>query len=179
MIDLYTGFVIPVPLKGETTVDIARIVENNLIKVFGPPTEISSDNAANLSGPAMKKLCTFYNIRYRNTVPYSPTSHALVEIANRYIVQLLRIFSDQFQSQWPDVICLAVLIYNSVPRPQLMGDSPYFLMFQKEPFANNEFLNINENNLDLDDYLKRSINDRNYVRLLRERLLKIREKGIQ
>ncbi len=28
MIDLYTGFVIPVPLKGETTVDIARIVEN-------------------------------------------------------------------------------------------------------------------------------------------------------
>ena len=117
MIDLYTGFVIPVPLKGETTVDIAKIVENNLIKVFGPPSEISSDNAANLSGPAMKKLCTFYNIRYRNTVPYSPTSHALVEIANRYIVQLLRIFSDQFQSQWPDVICLAALICNSVPRP--------------------------------------------------------------
>jgi hypothetical protein len=54
MIDLYTGFVIPVPLKGETTVDIARIVENNLIKVFGPPSEISSDNAANLGGPAMK-----------------------------------------------------------------------------------------------------------------------------
>ena len=176
MIDLYTGFVIPVPLKGETTVDIARIVENNLIKVFGPPSEISSDNAANLSGPAMKKLCSFYNIRYRNTVPYSPTSHALVEIANRYIVQLIRIFADQFQSQWPDVICLAALIYNSVPRPQLMGHSPFFLMFQKEPFANNEFSNVNISNLDLDDYLKRSLNDRNYVRLLRERLLKIREK---
>jgi hypothetical protein len=49
-------------------------------------------------------------------------------------------------------------------------------MFQKEPIANNEFSNVNVNNLDLDDYLKRSINDRNYVRLLRERLLKIREK---
>ncbi|MFN9906169.1 MAG: transposase family protein, partial [bacterium] len=98
MIDMYTGFVIAVPLKSETTPEIAKIVENYLIKIFGPPSEISSDNAANLTGPAIKKLCAFYNIKYRNTVPYSPTSHALVEIANRYIVQLMRIFSDQFQT---------------------------------------------------------------------------------
>jgi hypothetical protein len=73
IIDMYTGFVIAVPLKSETTLEIAKIVENYLIKIFGPPSEISSDNAANLTGPAMKKLCAFYNIKYRNTVPYSPT----------------------------------------------------------------------------------------------------------
>jgi hypothetical protein len=176
MVDMYTGFVIAVPLKSETTPEIAKVVENYLIKIFGPPSEISSDNAANLTGPAMKKLCAFYNIKYRNTVPYSPTSHALVEIANRYIVQLMRIFSDQFQTHWPNVICLATLIYNSVPRSQLMGHSPFYMLFQKEPFAANEFSYNNVNNLDMADYVQRSINDRVFTKILRERLLKIREK---
>jgi hypothetical protein len=174
-IDMYTGFVIAVPLKNENTENIAKVVENYIIKIFGPPTELSSDNAANLTGPAMKKLCAFYNIKYRNTVPYSPTSHALVEIANRYITQLLRIFSDQFQTHWPNVICLATLIYNSVPRPQLMGHSPFYMLFQREPFEGNEFNYNNVNNLDVSEYIQRSINDRVFTKILRERLLKIRE----
>jgi hypothetical protein len=68
-IDMYTGFVIAVPLKNETTQDIAKVVENYIIKIFGPPTELSSDNAANLTGPTMKKLCAFTTLnietRYR------------------------------------------------------------------------------------------------------------------
>jgi transposase InsO family protein len=101
IIDMYSGFALPVALKSETSEEIAKILENHLIKSFGPPKEISSDNAANLQGPEIKKFCKFYNISYRTTVPYSPTSHALVEISNRYITQLLRIFSDQFQANWP------------------------------------------------------------------------------
>lgn len=175
IVDMYTGYAIPVPLKGETSVDIAKALETNLIKIFGPPIEISSDNAANLTGPPVRKLCDFYNIKYRNTVPYSPTSHALVEISNRYITQLMRIFSDQFQVDWTETICMAALVYNSVPRPQLMGHSPFFMLFQSEPFANNPLHADNAQNLDLNDYVRRSLNDRIFVKLLRERLLKIRE----
>ena len=173
MVDLYTGFVIPVQLKAETSEEIAKVIEENLIKTFGAPREISSDNAANLTGPAVKKLCAFYNISYRNTVPYSPTSHALVEIANRYVTQLLRIFSDQYQSHWPNVLTLAAMIYNSVPRIQLNNHSPFYLMFLREPFSAET--NV-EKNLNLPEYVKQSINDRIFAKLLRERLLKIREK---
>jgi len=107
MIDMYTGYVIAVPLKYETTAEISKIIENSIIKIFGIPKEISSDNAANLTGIEMRQLCSFYNIYYRNTVPYSPTSHALVEIANRYLVQLCRIFADQFNSNWGNVLTLS------------------------------------------------------------------------
>jgi hypothetical protein len=176
MIDLYTGFVIAVPLKAETTIEIAKIVENYVIKIFGPPKEISSDNAANLTGPAMKKLCAFYNIFYRTTVPYSPTSHSLVEIANRYLVQTARIFADQYATNWVNVLTLSCLIYNSVPRPQLSNYSPYFLMYNKEPFADNEFTKQKIENLNIPDFVTRSVNDRNFAKLLRERLLKIRER---
>jgi hypothetical protein len=56
-----------------------------------------------------------------------------------------------------------------------MGHSPFYMLFQKEPFAANEFSYNNVNNLDMADYVQRSINDRVFTKILRERLLKIRE----
>ena len=174
LIDLYTGFSIPIALKSETSGEIARLLDENLIKVFGPPLEISSDNASNLSGPEIKNLFSFYGIIHRTTVPYSPTSHSLVEICNRYITQLVRIFSDQYQSHWPNVLTLAAIIYNSVPRVQLHNHSPHFLMFLEEPFKKNNLLS--EKNLEYASFIKSTSNDRVYMKLIRERLLKIREK---
>ncbi len=173
MVDMYTGYAIPVALKGETTEDVARVVEQYIIKPFGPPAEISSDNARNLGGGPMKKLCAFYGIKHRQTIPYSPISHGLVESANRYITQLVRIFSDQFQANWPDVLTIAALINNSVPRHSLNNHSPYYLMYLREPFGVNNV--DNEKFLDIEEFVKRSINDRNFAKLFREYLLKFRE----
>jgi hypothetical protein len=175
VIDMYSGFTIPIPLKKETSEEIASKLENQVIKIFGPPGEISSDNAANLGGPPMKRLCKFYNIILRQTVPYSPTSHSLIENSNRYVTQLTRIFSDQFQAHWIDVISLAALVFNAIPRPQLSNHSPYFFVFAKECFENNDLSVRDNRDLDVSEYLKRTMNDRIYVRVLRERLLKIRE----
>jgi len=69
MIDLYTGFCIPVPLKKETSEEIAMSIENYLIKIFGPPSEISSDNTANLTGPPIRKLCSFNNNNNNHLLP--------------------------------------------------------------------------------------------------------------
>ncbi len=60
--------------------------------------------------------------------------------------------------------------------PQLMGHSIFYMLFQKEPFAANEFSYNNVNNLDMTDYMQRSINDRVFTKIRREHLLKIREK---
>jgi hypothetical protein len=132
MIDLYSGFTIPVALKNENSKTIAQVLDEHLIKVFGPPREISCDNAANLSGPEVKRLLAFYNVKLRRTVPYSPESHSLVENSNRYLIELIRLFSDQYKTTWPNVLSLATLIVNSVPRPQLKNHSPYYLIFQNE-----------------------------------------------
>jgi hypothetical protein len=110
----------------------------------------------------------------RTTVPYSPTSHSLVEICNRYITQLVRIFSDQYQSHWPNVLTLAAIIYNSVPRVQLSNHSPHFLMFLEEPFKRK--IVLSEQNLEYASFIKSTVNDRLYMKLIRERILKIREK---
>ena len=174
VVDMFTGFSVPIPLKNETSKEIAEVIKNQIFKIFGPPQEISSDNASNLQGPELKKLFGFFNVSSRQTVPYSPTSHALVEISNRYIVQLVRILSDQFKTSWVETLTIAALMYNSVPRVALKNHSPYALMYGRELFGDNDNSD-NNNNLELSDYLLRSKNDKNFVKLLRERLLKIRE----
>jgi hypothetical protein len=115
MVELYSGLSVPVILKGETSKEIAIAIENNLIKPFGVPLEISCDNAANLGGSEVRKLLDFYGIKLRRTVPYSPQSHAIVENSNKYLVILIRIFSEQFKVPWTSVLTLAALICNSVP----------------------------------------------------------------
>jgi transposase InsO family protein len=130
MVDIYSGYVVATPLRKETSEEIAKILEENIFKIFGPPTEISSDNAANLNGPEIKRLLKFYNVKRSLTTPYSPESHGLVENCNRYITELVRILSDQFQTPWIDVISLASIMMNSIPRKSLLNHSPFFIMFK-------------------------------------------------
>ena len=94
IVDMYSGYVVPVALRNETSATIAKTIEQNIIKPFGVPAEISSDNAANLNGLEVVKLCKFYEINRRLTTAYSPESHSLVEVCNKLLAQLMRIFSD-------------------------------------------------------------------------------------
>jgi IS30 family transposase len=116
MVDVFSGYVTCTALKNETSAQIAEVLEYSLIKPFGPPACISSDNAKNLQGPEVVKLCKFYNIKHYFTMPYTPESHGLVENQNRFLTQAMRIFSDQFKTTWYHVLLLAVITVNSVPR---------------------------------------------------------------
>ena len=55
-----------------------------------------------------------------------------------------------------------------------MGHSPHYLMFLHEPFGQNVFFPTDEENLDINTYVKKSANDKNFVKLVREFLLKRR-----
>jgi glutaredoxin-related protein len=172
---MFSGYSIPVPLKYETSKEIAKIFEEYIFKPFGIPTEISCDNAANLGGPEIRNLLKFYGVSLRRTVPYSPQSHSIVEISNKYLVVLMRIFAEQFNVSWTNVLTLAALTCNSVPRTHLKGQSPHYLIFLKEPMTNYDIIpNKNSENLDIQDHVEKIQNSKNYIRLVNEYLLKER-----
>ena len=57
---MFLGYVVLISLRKDTSQKVAEAFEYHFIKQFGVPQEISSDNASNLSGPAMRKPCTLY-----------------------------------------------------------------------------------------------------------------------
>ena len=48
---------------------------------------------------------------------------------------LCRIFSEQYNTSWLNVLTIATVIINSVPRKNLYNHSPFFVMYGREPFA--------------------------------------------
>ena len=60
IVDMNSGYVVPVALRNETSATIAKAIEQNIIKPFGVLAELLSVNAANLNGPEVVKLSKFY-----------------------------------------------------------------------------------------------------------------------
>ncbi|MBM3937405.1 MAG: DDE-type integrase/transposase/recombinase [Sphingomonadales bacterium] len=159
-VDMYSTYCFPIPPSSEKSEAIANVLENVLFKAFGVPSIISSDNASNLSGPAMQKLLKFYGIKHKQTTAYSPESHGLVEIHNRYVTTLLRLFTDQYHTVWLNVLTLATMMINSVPKISLQGYSPYFLMFGSEPQCFHSKENVLDDFFDISEQVKRNTNNR-------------------
>jgi hypothetical protein len=57
-----------------------------------------------------------------------------------------------------------------------MGHSPYFIIFMREPLTDENMVPINkEEDLDIEDRIKKLQNGRNYLRLINEYLLASRD----
>ena len=169
---MYSGYVVPFALRNETSATIAKAIEQNIIKPFGVPAEISSDNAANLNGPEVVKLCKFYEINRRLTIAYSLESHGLVEVCNKLLVQLMRIFNDQFKTGWVYVLTLTAVMMNSLPRPSLQEKSLFYLMFNEDPGTQ---ISNSAEMLDMNEYIQQSTNNKNFAKLVREFLVQFRK----
>jgi Integrase core domain len=160
-VDLYSGYCVAVPLKKENSAEIADCIERCILRPFGRPIEIHSDNAANLNGPEIKKLLDFYGIKRVFSTPYSPTSHSLVEIQNKLL------------TGWVYCLTLAINTVNSMPRQTLLNHSPHFLLFGEEP---DEPTTVENSLLDLNENVAKKKNNRNFAKLVRAYLLAVRHK---
>ena len=88
------------------------------------------------------------------------------------MVQLVRIFGDQFKTGWLYALMLAAVIMNSLPRLSLQEKSPYYLMFNEEPGTQTS---NSAEMLDIDEYVRQSTNNKNFAKLVREFLVQFRK----
>jgi Integrase zinc binding domain/Integrase core domain len=173
-VDLFSGFCIPVPLKNEKSSNIASVIESVIIKCFGVPKFFSSDNASNLQGSEIVSVFKFYWIKHHKTTAYSPTSHSVVENSNRYLTQLLRIYGDQYSASWVDILTLAAVTVNSLPRICLSNKSPFFMFHGKEPLEWKDSTDLKF--LSVSQMADETTNNRNFARLINEFLYRYRIK---
>jgi hypothetical protein len=96
----------------------------------------------------------------------------LVEIQNKLITQLLKIFAEQYRTGWYHVLTLAVNIVNTVPQVSLLNHTPSFLMFGEE---NNEPSTVQNSVLDMEGNVRRKQNNKNFAKLVRHYLLLCRK----
>ena len=132
-LECYTNFVVSFPITNKESPQIGELIEKSIFHVFGPPKFLLCDNALSFDNSHIRKMFDFYGTKLKLSTRYRPQSHGTIEVANKNIQTLMRIFEDQYGKSWSEVLTLSAKVMNMCPRPELDNLSPYQLMFGKQP----------------------------------------------
>lgn len=68
--DVFTKYVQAVPTQDQRATTVARILVQQWVHRFGPPTRIHSDQGRNFESLVIQQLCQIYGIQKSRTTPY-------------------------------------------------------------------------------------------------------------
>ena len=130
--DHFTRFAQAIPTRNQTAKTTAETFYNSFMTKYGFPTRIHSDQGANFDGNIIKELCNITGMTKSRTTPYHPMGNGMCERFNRTLMDMLGTLNPSQKSNWKAHVPSLVHAYNST-RHESTGQSPYFLMFGREP----------------------------------------------
>lgn len=126
-IDLFTRYVIAVPLYRASAKEIGGALFNNLFCKFGKPKRIHSDEGREFVNTALKALFSKWGIIQTSTGGYQPQANP-VERFHRFLNSSMTILQKKFGAAWPEYLQAAVFAYNASTN-DATGFTPYELIF--------------------------------------------------
>ena len=129
--DYFTKWVEAYSLPNHTAQTVADVLVIQFFYRYGVPTQIHSDQVPEFESKLMKELCTLLDCVKTRTTPYHPQSDGLVERANRTILMMLRVFVNEYQNNWDDVLPYIMAAYRSSVH-ESTGNTPNLMMFGRE-----------------------------------------------
>ena len=128
----FSRFLICFPLRKDTSMEIAKNLEEKVFGVFGSPRFLISDGATNLNkSNRIQELCRLYQVSLKVRSPYSSRSMGIVERIHRSVLDNLRSLTASFENKWPENLALASAVYNSSPHTGTKL-SPFEIMFGRK-----------------------------------------------
>ena len=101
MLDLFTKYVIAIPLPDMRAETTALAFQNSWLLNFGPPIQVHSDQGTNFESAIFQNLCLVWRIHKSRTTPYHPQGNGACERANRSIqTNLRRLLNEQHVRDW-------------------------------------------------------------------------------
>ena len=85
MIDLFTRYLIAVPIPNQFSVTICDAVMNKFILIYGAPFRLFTDRGDNFESAAFSNLCMLWRIQKIRTTAYHPAGNGACERVNRTI----------------------------------------------------------------------------------------------
>ena len=95
--DVFTKYVVAVPLRGSSAAEIAQAFLDRWANVFGYPYHLHTDQGSNLTGELWRELCRALNIERTRTTAYRPQANGQNERTNKTIISLLRTTQEQHE----------------------------------------------------------------------------------
>lgn len=131
MVDQFTKWVEIIPLPSQTAEETARAMVDQVFTRIGCPLTIHSDQGRNFESSLFKSICEAFHVHKTRTTPYRPCANGQVERFNRTIMDAVRCFVSNSQTDWDEYLPqLAGAIRSSVNR--MTGLTPNMMMYGRE-----------------------------------------------
>ena len=130
VVDYFTRWIELFPLKSTTSIEVSKILMNEVFSRYGLPKHIVSDNGPQFISNLFKNFCNTLGIKQNLTANYHPQSN-MTERVNRTLKPLIAIYAQQQHNSWDEEIQkLAFAIRTAVN--ETTGETPAFMMFGRD-----------------------------------------------
>ena len=145
IICMFTKYVISVPVPDARSNTIAHALLTNCVLVYGSPLQLVSDNAKTFSSSFFQEFCNLLYVNKRYSTPYHSAGNGAVERTFRTYQNMLAKYLSQQEDNFDEFLPFMSFCYNTSVN-EMTGDSPYFLMFGRDPrFAVENIILTNQN----------------------------------
>ena len=129
VVDQFSKWVECYALSDQTAETVASTLVTEFFGRLGCPLELHIDQGRNFESRLFKQMCDMLQIAKTRTTPYRPSANGQVERMNRTILQILRCFIQDQQTDW-DLGTVGMAIRSTVNLQT--GFTPNFLMLGRE-----------------------------------------------
>ncbi|PIO56194.1 integrase core domain protein, partial [Teladorsagia circumcincta] len=137
--DVFNKFAITSPLPDCTSVTVAHALATNAVFIFGTMTTLVSDNASYLKSDLLSELGRLLRIGRYFTSPYHHEGNGACERMFATFQEMLRTYISSNQDDWDLFLPACTFAYNTSVHSST-NDTPFFLMFGRDPVFNIDLL---------------------------------------
>lgn len=120
------------PMKNMKAETIAKIFVDEIISRHSAPKILLSDQGAQFMSNLIKSISNYLIIKKINTTAYHPQTNGLTERFNATLCQILSMYSEENQSNWDDLLPVALFAYRTSQHETTL-QSPFVTLYNREP----------------------------------------------
>jgi hypothetical protein len=129
--DELSKYTIAVPIQQQDAMTVARVFVREFFLKFGIPQIILTDQGCNFLSDLFSSVCKLLRIKRIKTSPFHPQTNGALERSHRVLVEYLRCYILEDQTDWDQWIPYATFVLTPLHTPVL--DSPHELLFGGKP----------------------------------------------
>ena len=131
IIDHFTKLAKAVPCQTASAEETCDHLITHWISRYGCPMTFQSDNGKAFVEDLTKELMKRSHIAQAHSTTYHPQTNGLVERQNRTLVNMLRVYSSRYMTDWDKYLPQVVGAYNSTQH-STTGISPFMMLTGRE-----------------------------------------------
>jgi hypothetical protein len=130
--DELSKFTLAILIVQQDAMTVAKAFVEKIILKFGIPLSILTDQGSNFMSDVIGNVCKILKIKGIKCTAYHPQTNGALERTHRVLVEYLRCFILEDQSNWDKWLPYATFVFNTTPHTST-GFTPHELLFGRKP----------------------------------------------